>query len=122
MALQARTHWREVLTAFEESFPTPPLVDDVRNWNSVRSRRKHYRGVVAKRMKYLVTVEAIEEIVEEGSQSGRRVPVGSRSFPLLNLDDSLLEGQEVWFIAFPNPAVGERNLVSRIVKLLDSPA
>lgn len=121
---KARMEWREVLQSFEESFPTPPKVEDTRNWNSVRSRRKHYRGVVRKKLNFLIYIEATEEYVGDEVDVPRKLSAGSTSqrvYPYLNLDNSLYEGNEVCFIAFPNPAVGERTLVSRVVKLLDAP-
>eukprot|EP00971_Amphidinium_carterae_P111624 2210605-Amphidinium_carterae.1 len=36
--------WQETLADFEALFPQPPDAKDVRNWNSVHGRRKHYRG------------------------------------------------------------------------------
>mmetsp|Transcript_120465 Transcript_120465/g.336079 ORF Transcript_120465/g.336079 Transcript_120465/m.336079 type:complete len:715 (-) Transcript_120465:202-2346(-) len=116
----ARTHWQEILAAFRDSFPSPPRAEDVRNWNSVHGRRKHYRGVIRRcHWRFVCTVEAKEEL-EEDLVTARRVPQGVREFPLLDWHQQLQDGQEVHFVAFPNPSVAERESVNRIVRLLNS--
>jgi len=116
-----QAYWRDILDAFKETFPPAPPVEDVRNWNSVHGRRKLYRGVIHRdHRRFVVTVEALEEL-NEAFAATRRVPVGARDFLLLDWHQQHLEGQEVNFVAFPNPAVSERGSVSKIVRLLNSP-
>lgn len=118
---QARQHWRTVLAAFRDSFQNPPPVEEVRNWNSVHGRRKHYRGVVHRRNHHhCITVEALEELGADLTPL-RRVTTGVRDFSLLDWQQDLEEDQEVHFIAFPNPSVEERDKVSRIIRLLNVP-
>mmetsp|Transcript_68041 Transcript_68041/g.129451 ORF Transcript_68041/g.129451 Transcript_68041/m.129451 type:complete len:303 (-) Transcript_68041:882-1790(-) len=57
---QARKHWHNVLAAFEESFKSPPPSEEVRNWNSVYGRRKHYRGVIQSGI--IVTVSLLRRL------------------------------------------------------------
>ena len=105
-------HWRKVLDAFKESFPAPPSSEEVRNFNSVNGRRKHYRGVIHRgHKKRVCTVEALEELHENGITATKDVDPGSREYVLLDWFGSLEDGQEVTFIAIPNPAVMERERV-----------
>jgi len=118
---RSRMHWRDILAAFNRSFPSPPKAEDVRNWNTVHCRRKHYRGIIHRQhWKYVCSVEAQEEL-EEDLCTSRRVPQGIREFHLLDWHKQFSEGQEVHFVAFPNPCMAERDTVSRIVRLLNVP-
>jgi len=117
----AEVSWRDVLHAFRETFPAAPAAEDVRNWNSVHGRRKLYRGVIHRdHRRFVCTVEALEEL-NEAFVATRRVPAGARDFILLDWHQQYYEGQEVNFVAFPNPAVSERGTVSKIVRLLNVP-
>jgi len=118
---QVREHVHEVLAAFGESFKSPPPSEDVRNWNSVYGRRKHYRGIIHRQnRRYCVAVEALEELSADLTPI-RRVTNGVREFLLVDWQQQLIEGQEVDFVACPNPSVEERDTVSRIVGLLNVP-
>mmetsp|Transcript_68032 Transcript_68032/g.129408 ORF Transcript_68032/g.129408 Transcript_68032/m.129408 type:complete len:522 (-) Transcript_68032:245-1810(-) len=118
---QARKHWHNVLAAFEESFKSPPPSEEVRNWNSVYGRRKHYRGIIHRQnRRYCVAVEALEELSADLTPI-RRVTTGMREFLLLDWQQQLHEGQEVNFVVCPNPSVDERDKVSRVVRLLGMP-
>jgi len=121
-AAQEPPGWREVLRAFRETFPAPPDIADVRNWNSVHGRRKHFSGRAVRRSdhRFVRTIEVQEELSED-LVGLRAVPGGAREFPILDWHGSLLEGQVVQFIAFPNPAIAERDKVSRVVRLLNAP-
>jgi len=117
----ARQHWQTILAAFGESFKSPPPSEEVRNWNSVYGRRKHYRGVVRRRnQRHCVSVEALEELSAD-LKPLRRVTKGARDFLYLDWQQQLREGQEVHFVACPNPSVAERDQVSRIVRLVNEP-
>mmetsp|Transcript_56072 Transcript_56072/g.102821 ORF Transcript_56072/g.102821 Transcript_56072/m.102821 type:complete len:573 (-) Transcript_56072:177-1895(-) len=117
----ARQHWQTILAAFGESFKSPPPSEEVRNWNSVYGRRKHYRGVVRRRnQRHCVSVEALEELSADLTPI-RRVTSGVQKFLLVDWQHQLIEGQEVHFIACPNPSVEERDAVGRIVGLLNVP-
>jgi len=117
---KTQVRWRDILVAFRDDFPQAPRAEDVRNWNSVHGRRKHYRGVIHRgHRRFVCTVEALQEL-EENLIKARRVPQGVREFTLLDWHQQLVEGQEVHFVAFPNPSVSERNTVSRIVRLLNT--
>jgi len=118
---EAREYWRSILAAFGESFKSPPPSEEVRNWNSVYGRRKHYRGIVHRRNRHhCVTVEALEELSADLAPL-RRVTTGLREFLFLDWQQQLREGQEVHFVACPNPSVDERDQVSRIVRLINMP-
>jgi len=118
---EAREYWRSILAAFGESFKSPPPSEEVRNWNSVYGRRKHYRGIVHRRNRHhCVTVEALEELSTDLAPL-RRVTTGLREFLFLDWQQQLREGQEVHFVACPNPSVDERDQVSRIVRLINMP-
>mmetsp|Transcript_21794 Transcript_21794/g.40084 ORF Transcript_21794/g.40084 Transcript_21794/m.40084 type:complete len:676 (-) Transcript_21794:66-2093(-) len=111
--------WQEILAAFEALFPQPPDAKDVRNWNSVHGRRKHYRGEIRRLgRRFVVSIDATQELGPDLTVS-RPIQPGSKSFQVLDWLESLEEGQEVDFVAFPNPSVSEREQVSRIVRLLD---
>mmetsp|Transcript_141321 Transcript_141321/g.246121 ORF Transcript_141321/g.246121 Transcript_141321/m.246121 type:complete len:559 (-) Transcript_141321:246-1922(-) len=118
---QVRGHLQDVLAAFGASFKSPPPSEDVRNWNSVYGRRKHYRGIIHRRNnRYCVAVEALEELSADLTPI-RRVTSGVQKFLLVDWQHQLIEGQEVHFIACPNPSVEERDTVGRIVSLLNVP-
>lgn len=113
-------HWQEALRAFHDCFVLPPSVDDVRNWNSVHGRRKHFRGVIHRcHRRFVCTVEATEELGDDLLVLKTISP--GREFPVLDWFEQLVDGQRVDFIAFPNPCVTERGAVSRIVRLLKVP-
>ncbi|CAK0805002.1 unnamed protein product, partial [Prorocentrum cordatum] len=113
--------WSSTLSAFAGCFPVRPDPEDVRNWNSVHSRRKHFRGVIHRcRRRFVCILEAQEEL-EEDLRVSRRALQGAREYPVLDWHEDLSEGQEVLFTAFPNPSVRERDRVSRIVRLLNAP-
>merc|ERR1719329_706810 len=118
-------HWHEIFTEFKHSLPQPPDAGEVRNWNSVHSRRKHYRGVVhrSQSQHFVVTVEALEEIADDkkdpaGVWSSKPVAPGAREFTMLDWLGQLAEGQIVKFSVFPNPSVSERDTVPRVVQQL----
>mmetsp|Transcript_6544 Transcript_6544/g.16037 ORF Transcript_6544/g.16037 Transcript_6544/m.16037 type:complete len:656 (+) Transcript_6544:80-2047(+) len=114
--------WQETLADFEALFPQPPDAKDVRNWNSVHGRRKHYRGEIRRLgRRFVVNIDATQELGADLTVS-RPIQPGSKSFQVLDWLENLEEGQEVDFVAFPNPSVSEREQVSRIVRLLDVPA
>eukprot|EP00811_Abedinium_folium_P010687 NODE_1988_length_2316_cov_8.382823.p1 GENE.NODE_1988_length_2316_cov_8.382823~~NODE_1988_length_2316_cov_8.382823.p1 ORF type:complete len:740 (-),score=199.72 NODE_1988_length_2316_cov_8.382823:96-2216(-) len=116
-----RGHWRRVLHAFKECFPQPPRADDVRNWNSVHGRRKHYRGVVHRcHWRFVVNIEAREELGEDLCPM-KRVQPGMRAHLVVDWQELLADGTEVRFVVFANPSVEERGTVSRIVRLLNDP-
>jgi len=111
--------WQETLAAFQELFPQPPKPEDVRNWNSVHGRRKHYRGTINRlNRRFVVTIDVTQELGEDLSVL-RGIQPGTKLFHTLDWLEGLAEGQEVDFVAFPNPSVSEREHVSRIVRLLD---
>eukprot|EP00929_Paragymnodinium_shiwhaense_P038781 TRINITY_DN20452_c0_g1_i1.p1 TRINITY_DN20452_c0_g1~~TRINITY_DN20452_c0_g1_i1.p1 ORF type:complete len:416 (+),score=59.69 TRINITY_DN20452_c0_g1_i1:156-1403(+) len=115
--IAARRHCNSLLQAFHESFPQPTAAD-VRNLNSVMGRRKHYRGVVRRRKRtFVCDLEAHTELTPE-LEPCKTLQQTPKDFKILDWSDELEDGQEMDFIAFPNPSVGERDHVSRVVRLL----
>lgn len=115
---EARDRWRHLLAAFTLSFPPAPPSEDVRNWNSVHGRKLYYRGIVRKARRHFVCIVEAQAEIGEDLTTTKRIPTGNREFHLLDWQEHLADGEEVLFIAFPNPSVTERDRVSRIVRLV----
>jgi hypothetical protein len=56
--------------------------------------------------------------LHEDLMTTKRVPGGAREHYVLDWQQTLKEGEEVCIMAFPNPAVNERDKVSKIVRVL----
>jgi len=111
-------HGAELLQAFQGCLEKTPDVDEVRNWNSVHGRRKHFRGRIFRNGKrFVCTLTATEEL-DEDLKHVKVLPPDFRDYKILDWNETYADRQEVDFIAFPNPAVSERNKVSRVVRLL----
>jgi len=118
---EARDRWRKLLAVFGQAFPAAPDSEEVRNWNSVHGRKLYYRGTVRRgKRQFVVTLEAQAELNEDLITT-KRAPTGQRELLFLDWQERLVEGQQVLFIAFPNPSVNERDKVNRIVRLLNLP-
>jgi len=117
-AEEKRQQWHCLMQAIRTTFPDLPSADDVRNWNSLIARKVYYRGVVRRNNKrFACSIEARMEMHED-LKTAKRVPVGAREYHVLDWQQTLEEGEEVYFMAFPNPAANERDKVSKIVRVL----
>lgn len=116
----SRGRWSRVLALFGKTFRQPPKPEDVRNWNSVHGRRNQYRGFVRRHAscRFVCTLVATVELNEDKSKR-KAYKSGQREFQIIDWSGSLQEGQDLLFIAFPNPAVSERDYVHRVVRLLN---
>eukprot|EP00425_Heterocapsa_triquetra_P000826 CAMPEP_0195055654 /NCGR_PEP_ID=MMETSP0448-20130528/4275_1 /TAXON_ID=66468 /ORGANISM="Heterocapsa triquestra, Strain CCMP 448" /LENGTH=559 /DNA_ID=CAMNT_0040085339 /DNA_START=36 /DNA_END=1715 /DNA_ORIENTATION=- len=113
--------WRNDVMSFKQSFPPPACTEDVRNWNSVHGRRRHYRGIVRRGVGDFVCHFDVLEELEGDLVTARKVAGGGQAYPVIDWRGLLTEGQEVHFAVFPNPAVSERGAVAKIVQLLSGP-
>jgi hypothetical protein len=108
-------------SAFEECFPSPPPFDEVKSWNSTHRRGRRFRGIIRRsQQRFVCKVEAQEELTDDLASTGREVHE-SREYSLVDWDEEFADGQEVYFLAFPNPALSERQNTSRIVQILRPP-
>mmetsp|Transcript_94067 Transcript_94067/g.148731 ORF Transcript_94067/g.148731 Transcript_94067/m.148731 type:complete len:736 (-) Transcript_94067:27-2234(-) len=113
-----REQWRRLLQAFQETCPMSPSAEDVRNWNSVHGRKLYYRGVVHRgSRRFVCTVEASVEL-QEDLKTAKKIAGGPKQYHIIDWEERLTNGQEVKFLAFPNPSVNERDKVNKLARLL----
>jgi hypothetical protein len=117
-AAEKRQQWHGFMQAMRSTFPDLLSAKDVKNWNSLHARKVYYRGVVRRNsQRFVCAIEAQTEIHED-LMTTKRVPAGAREYYVLDWQQTLKEGEEVCIMAFPNPAVNERDKVSKIVRVL----
>jgi hypothetical protein len=117
-AEEKRQEWYCFAQALRAISPDSPSPQNVKNWNSLVARKNYYRGVVRRNNQHFVcTIEAQMEVHADLTTS-KRTPVGPRDYYVLDWESTLEEGEEVCFMAFPNPAVNERAKLSKVVRVL----
>jgi len=112
-----------VFSATFNAFDVP--MESCRNWNSMLVRKKYYKGYIESKdpETRLCHIAPLAELKENFSPIQKTINQRSTgSFFVLDWKDELQIGEEVYFIAFPNPVQEKlKDYVRHIIKVIRGP-
>jgi len=113
------------LDAFYEGFNNIDVpVESCRNWNSMLVRKKYYVGEITQKdpKTNLCRLVPTLELTENFKPMPKNLNAKNFNFFMLDWKDEYVEGQKMYFIAFPNPVLDKhKDYVRHIIKVIPGP-
>ncbi|CAD7940620.1 unnamed protein product [Amoebophrya sp. A25] len=104
------------VNAMHVSFPIVlPHTSVVKNWNSMLVRKKYLRGKVTSKNGHLCKIDADLELTEKLEPTQTKL---KETILFFDFRDALDVGDQIPFLAIPNPVMAERSFVPKLCKLI----